>query len=176
MSKIRTSLWVLLVGLIAIFIQGSVLKSILPDFLVPNFLISIVVFLAFYENSPFGALLVFILGIQFDLYLGHPLLVGPSAGSFVAVYGLLSSLSQRLFVESGFAIFFVTLFSAILNSMVHAVLVFEFNSSAVRFLSSSLITAFITALVTPFMFRFLGTFLRRNVGQAKLTRSRSVNA
>ncbi len=176
MERVKTILLLLFVGIVAIYIQGSVLMAILPDFLVPNFLLSLIVFLAFYENSPFGALLVFLLGLQFDLYAGQPLLVGPTAGAFVAVFGLLSSLSQRIFVESAFAIFLVAFASSILNTMVHCVLVYEFNNTAIRYFSMSLIAAFVTACITPVVFQFMKYFIPRRGTKNMLGRSRMASA
>lgn len=161
MNKLLYTLIVLAAGLVAIFLQGSVLKPILPDFLVPNLILSLVVFLAFFDNSPFGALLVFLLGLEVDFYAVSPLLIGPSAGSLVLVYGVLSSLSQRIYVESGPAVFVMSGLSAILHFMLYSVLIYEFNDSATQHFSLSLANAFATGCATPFVFKVLSFILGR---------------
>lgn len=160
MNKFLAILAVLAAGLLAIFLQGSLLRAFLPDFLIPNLIVSIVVLLAFYDNSPYGAVLAFILGLEFDLYGGSPLLTGPSAGALVLVYGVLASLSQRVYVESSFAIFVMALISAMLYSVVYSILIYEFNDSAARYFSLSLSNAVVTGIITPLIFKFFSRSLR----------------
>lgn len=161
LHRIRTALIILLLGLIAIFIQGAILKPFMSDAIIPNLILMLVVFLAFYENSPFGAFLAFLLGLEFDLYSGHPQLVGPTAGAFVAVYVTLASLSQRIFVDSAFAVIVVSVFSSILSAIIFSILVYEFNSSNVRFFSFSLVSAIITGCIAPPTFSILRYLLLR---------------
>ena len=58
----------------------------------------VLVYLAFYEVSTFGAALAFLLGLQLDVSSAK--LLGPWAGSFVLVYGFLGPLSQRIFIDT----------------------------------------------------------------------------
>ena len=62
----RRSVLVLILGLIAIFIQGTVLREVGPSWVVPNLLVILVVFLGFFEASFRGATLAFLLGLELD--------------------------------------------------------------------------------------------------------------
>ena len=101
---------ILLFGLISIALQSSVLKVMLPNSIIPNFILILVVFIAFYECSTLGAVIAFLLGFEIDIYSGQ--LLGPYAAASVAVFCVLSSLSQRIFVESPVAIL-LTVFSSL---------------------------------------------------------------
>jgi rod shape-determining protein MreD len=172
MERVKKIFFVLIFGMLAVYLQGSVLRIFLPEFLVPDLMLSLVVFLAFYENSAFGAFLAFILGLQFDLYAGQQLLVGPTAGALVAVFGMLSSLSQRIFVESVFAIFIVSIVSAVMKNIIQCALLYEFNSIAIKYFSLSILGSFVTACVTPMLFYMLLGLRKRSGKKNIMVRSR----
>jgi rod shape-determining protein MreD len=155
MNKLVQIFAVLGLGLVAIFLQGSLLRIFLPDFLAPNLIISIVVFLAFYNNSPFGALLTFILGIELDLYGGNPSLIGPSAGALVLAFGIIASVSQRVYLESSFAIGVMAWVSSLVYTVIYSILIFEFNDAAARYFSFSISNSFVTGLLTPLIFKLI---------------------
>lgn len=165
MASINRTIVVLFLGLVAILIQGTVLKSFMPEVPAPDFLLIIVVFLAFYDASVLGAILAFLLGLQFDLF--SEMLLGPRAGSLVIVYGVLAALSQRLFVESVFAAFVSVFLSSVMNSIVYIILISDAKPAHTYFLYISLIEALFTALLAPFMFRLLKRiFHRKQAGVA----------
>ncbi len=155
----RTAL-ILLLGLVAVWVQGGVLRSIVSDNgIVPNLILILVVYLAFYEANPFGALLAFLLGFEFDLLSGVRL--GPWAGSFVLLFGLLSCFAQRIFVESLLATAVVVFFSSLVVSLVYFLCTYELHP-----LSSSrggyiLIEALLTAVLAPIVFKLLRLIVRR---------------
>lgn len=161
----------LVLGLLLILIQGTVLMAFLPAYLVPNMVVSLVVFLAFYENTAFGAVLAFLLGLQMDAYSGQLLLVGPTAGAYVAVFGLIASLSQRIFVDSAIAVFVVTFIAGVASTIIYTILVYEFNKQGVSLIPLAIPGAFLTACVTPFLFRILRfLFVRKSAGLGSRSR------
>lgn len=147
MIDLRKGLLVLVLGVIAIFFQGTVLREVMPAGIVPNLLLLIVVFLGFFEATIGGATLAFLLGVELDFASG--LLVGPWAGAFVVSFGLLASLSQRLFVESVTAAMVAALACSLVANFVYFVLVFEFHPSVTEVASFSLVEAFINAVLAP---------------------------
>lgn len=180
MSKPLYILLVLFLGLLSIFLQGTVFRIMLPDFLVPNLTLSIVAFLAFYDNTALGVFLAFFLGIEFDMYSGNPVLIGPSAGSLVLIYGLLASLSQRIYVESPVAIGLISIVCALLHTLIYSLLIFEFNEAPALYFSSIIINALVTGCFTPLIFRILTALFRvrgnlLSGGQGLGGRSRSSN-
>ena len=143
--------------LLAVTVQGSLLRFVLPEFAIPNLVVIMVVFLGFYEVTAFGALLVFIIGIEMDLCSG--VLLGPSAGAYSITFGVLAALSTRLFVESGFAVVLAVFGSSILSSLVYLLLVFQFSPSAGRSFSIIFLEALFTAIVAPIFFPLLKRIL-----------------
>ena len=159
MSSWKRCALVLLLGLVAVFVQSTVLKAILPPVVIPSFLVILLVFLAFYETSLAGVFTAFLLGLEFDLHGG--ILLGPWAGSFVAVYCALASLSQRIFVDSGLAAFAVVLLSSFLSSFIFVVLVFEFQPVQLGVLSTALIEALLNGILAAPVLALLRRYLAR---------------
>jgi len=161
MLILRKIVLILVLGLLALFIQGTLLKSLEPAFMiVPNLFLVLVCFLAFYEVSVLGAVLAFVLGLELDI--ASNLLLGPWAASFIAVYGMLSSISQRVFVESVVAVFLGVLCSCILATFIYLVIVFQFQPTVGNLLSYSLtlmVEALLTAVLAPLIFAGLKVFL-----------------
>ena len=158
----------LLFGFLALFIQGSVLKSLGPEsMIVPNLILILVIFLAFYEVSVAGVFTAFLLGLQMDL--GTGILLGPWAASFVAAYGFVSSVSQRVFVESPVAVAAVTFCSSLLVSFAVVAFVFQFRPAALDAFSYSLtmlLEGLLTAVIAPFLFSGLKRMLVPRGGAA----------
>lgn len=159
MNSWKRCIFVLLLGLVAVFIQSTILKAVLPSIIIPNFLIILLVFLAFYETSPAGVCTAFLLGLEFDLHGG--ILLGPWAGSFVAVYCALASLSQRIFVDSALAAFTVVLFSSFLSSFIFVVLVYEFQPVQLSLLYTAFVEALLNGIVAPLLMALLRRYLAR---------------
>ena len=175
MLDTRRSLLVLVLGLIAIFIQGTVLRAISPAWVVPNLLVIIVVFLGFYEASVRGATLAFILGLELDFANG--LLVGPWAGAFVVSFGILASLSQRIFVESPLAAIIAVFACSIVSAIVYFTLVYEFHPAVTVIVPFSVAEAALNAVLAPFIFGVLRMALlprTRSGGSAGRLRSLAV--
>ena len=157
MASIKKTLLLLALGLIGILIQGTLLRQVLvPSWVMPSFLIIFVVYLAFYEATPLGAILAFALGLEFDLASGE--LIGPHAASMAVVFGFLSSITQRIFVDSVFAVFLAVFVSSMFSHLVYVILLFEFKPSKTLFdllIEFSLPEAFVTALLAPIVFSLL---------------------
>jgi rod shape-determining protein MreD len=157
MGPVNKTIIVLILGLVAVFIQGTLLKSIVPETVIPDLSLILVVYLAFYDSTALGAVLSFLLGLEFDLF--SEVLIGPRAGSYVVVYGILASLSQRIFVESPFAAFVSVFMSSLLNSVVYLLLISGFKTTDPHIISVSLVEGVITAFLGPFFLRFLKMLL-----------------
>jgi len=151
--SIKRLVLLLLIGLVAMLIQATLLKPLLPASLVPNLAVCLVVFLAFYEVTPLGALFAFLLGLELDFFSG--LLLGPWAGSFTVVFVLFSLLSQRIFVESNLAAAVVVVASTFLVNIVYAVLIFELRPFVGGFFWHSLQESIVSGLCAPLVLYIL---------------------
>ncbi|MDC0358548.1 rod shape-determining protein MreD [Oligoflexia bacterium] len=151
MTKVRYILLLLLFSLVGIFVQETLLSSILLPYLVPNFLLIIVVFLAYYEASAFGACLAFMVGLIYDVSSG--VVLGPWAASFVLVFAVFCSLSQRVFLESYLAAFLAVFLSTMLCNGAYIALVGGFGVETSVMFSVSLIEGVVSGLLAPFVLK-----------------------
>lgn len=167
MTNLRKALTLLILGMLGILVQGTFLKyGFSPNWIVPNFLLIFVVYLSFYEATPFGAVLSFLLGIEFDLASGE--LLGPHAASMAVVFGFLSSVTQRIFVDSVLAVFLAVFLSSMFAHLIYVILLFEFKPSQSLLsllVEFSLPEALLTALVAPVMFSILRRLLLQRAGE-----------
>ena len=159
MNDLRLVLVFLLLSILAVFIQGTMLSYFLPPFLVPDFLVIIVVFLAFFELSVLGVTTVFLCGVVYDIASG--VLLGPCAASFIVVFGIFAALSQRLFVESFFAAFFAVFFAALISDSVYLTLVDWVDVDASQFLHLSVMRALVSGFCAPFIIPLLKRLKRK---------------
>jgi len=156
----RKYIFFLMLGLLAIFLQGTVLRSLLPSAaVIPNFLVVLVIFLAFYETSVQGVWLAFLLGLELDLYGG--VLLGPWAGAFAVTFCVFALLSQRIFVESGVAAFLVVFVASLFGHLIYLVMTFEFQMVRSGFISISLTEALLNGLVALPVLVLLRRLFRR---------------
>jgi len=147
------------VALVLLSIQGVLHNTGCPAWLIPQGLLVSVVFLAFYEFSLAGVVMAFLLGLLLDMSSG--ILLGPWAGSYVAVYALFAFLSQRLFVESALVAMLVVALGTLLAGIVFLLLAFEYQALTredVVILGGQALTS---AAVAPVIFRFFSRVWRR---------------
>lgn len=150
MFNAQRMLVVLLMGLAAIALQGTLLKSLLPEYLMPNLILIIVVFLGLHEVSIFGLLLVFALGLLLDLSSG--VLLGPWSGAFVVVFLLLALLAQHIFLDSLLTIVLGVFFASLVSDVIYLILIYKFQPATQQVASSSLLGALTTVLAGPPLF------------------------
>ena len=149
---------VFLFGLISVLLQGTILRAILPGWLIPNLIVLGAVFLGFYEGTIFGALLCFMLGLQLDLAGAQ--LLGPWAGALVVVFGLVSSMQTRIFVDSPLAASITVFACSLVASGVYLIISYQFQKSILEVASFSVAEGLITALLAPLLFPLLRYLLR----------------
>lgn len=163
----------LFLGLLGAVAQGALMRVGLPSFLVPQFSLLIVIFLAFSDVSLFGCVMAFTLGLLMDF--SSAMLVGPWAGAFVVVYGVLATLSHRLFIESALASMFITFVSVVGASLIFSVLGTEYPHVSVGFALQVLGQAFVTASFAPWALSVMTRRARRR-SPLGVGRSAALNA
>jgi rod shape-determining protein MreD len=150
---------ILCLGLLSVTTQGVLTRIGLPSFLVPQVSLLIVVFLAFSDVSLSGCVLAFLLGLLMDL--SSAVLVGPWAGAYVAVYGVLAALSHRLFIESALASMFITFVSVIGASIIFFMLGTEYSHASMGLALQVLGQAVMTAGLAPWALSLMTRRARR---------------
>ncbi|MBX7145063.1 MAG: rod shape-determining protein MreD [Oligoflexia bacterium] len=155
----RRLLLIMFLGLMGLLIQSTLIRGLFPHIVVPNLLMVMCVFLAFYETSVAGACTAFVLGLLLDMCGG--IVLGPWAGSFVLVFGAVAFVSQRIFVESPVAIMVTTFVCSIVANIVYSSLAYQVSRS--EFSSPEIIAleAVLNALLCPLLFALLRKLLKR---------------
>ena len=151
---LRRTLFIMLLGLLFLLAQSCFRYFSVPmGFAAPNLMLILVVYIGFHEVSALGAVLAFLLGLQFDLASEN--LIGPWAGTFVFIFGILASMSQRIFVESAMSAFLSMICASIVSNLLYLVMTYhsEFNRS--RGVWDLLMEALITGLAAPLVFKLL---------------------
>ncbi len=165
MSQLGKIATILLLTLAAVFLQAAVFGTFLPRWMVPNLCLVIVVFLGIFEATFLGAVLAFFVGLSLDFSSGQ--LMGPWSGAFVTVFGLLSQVGRRLFVDSFLAMGFIVFTSSILGSVVYIFLLSQFKVSMSDIFSLTLFgSSLMSAASSPLVFRWLRrTIIKKTHGR-----------
>jgi cell shape-determining protein MreD len=142
-----------IVALLFVALQTALFLIDVPLWLVPQCLVCIVVFLAFYECSFAAALGAFCLGLLLDIASGVS--VGPWAGAYVFVFGFFLLLSQRLFIESRIVLVVATGAAAVMATLLCSLLALEASSVGLgQLLGQGMATALSALVVFPTLQRF----------------------
>ena len=154
----RSPLTLFLFTLVILLLQGTLIRGIVSDHgIVPNLLIPVVVFLAFYEVTPTGALYAFLLGIEFDLFSGAHL--GPWGGASVLLFGVIACGAQRIFIESVLAVIMTVFLSSLGASGVYLLFTLQPKVPLASYLLQMVMEALLTSLLAPLIFFVLRKFL-----------------
>lgn len=164
---IRLVLGTILFAFLSLILQGVVLHSVLPAYMIPNLLLVLVVFIGFYEVSVLGVVLAFSCGFLFDLFSGT--LIGPWSGSFVFIYVLLALFAQRLFTRSSSTVIISVFIANVISTTLYFALLYQFQPIRGSLFSVSVIESLSSAIVAPFVFLLLGKLL---TGDAPIRSSR----
>ncbi len=164
----RRAVQILVGGLVCAMLQGALLYVGVPSYLLPQFTIIFIVYLAFHQSGIGGAFEAFGLGLLMDF--ASAVLVGPWAGAFVSVYGAVALASPRMFVESGLVIAVTTFLSVVAADLVYLGLAYEYQPSSASYLLETLSQGVVTAAIAPVVTAVLRKVLVRkpaiSVGRA----------
>jgi rod shape-determining protein MreD len=169
MGRIRTFLVAFFVSLLALGFEGGLVALGVPVACIPELVLVFVIFLSFYEVSSYGAFIAFFCGIIVDISTGG--LIGPWAGAYVLSYGVVSLISDRIYIESGLSLVavavFMTLFSHVVTLLISMDPLTQLASGWIVILGKSACTACIAPLFFPLLRRLL------SYSQADSLRARS---
>ena len=170
----KRALLVLFIGLALILAQGILRILPLASALVPNLMLPLVVYLAFYLPTPAGAMSAFLIGLEYDIFASRSLL-GPYAGAYVVVFALVASFSQRLFLESLVTVCLTVFVSVLISYAVYVILVSQFMpvGSLIAEMGRYLfVEGLVTACVTPFLFQLFNWTIRLDTKAVPAERAR----
>lgn len=154
----RSAFTILLLGVLALLIPSTVFRTTLPQAVAPNLLVILLVWVAFQRATAAGALLSFLLGLELDFCSG--ILLGPWAGAYVAVFGLLVLCSRRIFIESALVVFLAVFAAALVSAALYQIMLVLVYGSARLELAAALRTGVLEAAMSaapaPLLFRLIG--------------------
>jgi rod shape-determining protein MreD len=158
--NLRKVLVFIVVGMLLLSIQ-SALRSLLPSLshFCPNLVLIVVVYLALYEGHPSAPFLAFFLGLVIDCSTG--VVLGPWAGASVAVYLLLSSVSQGIFLDNFLSIAILAFVTSIVGVFAYAALNYKAITVNGVFLLGMFGESFTNALFAPLIFSLMERVERR---------------
>lgn len=171
LPAVFTFIGTMLVGLMMITFQGTILSAFLPDIFLPNLCLCLVVYLALFRASVFGAFLSLFLGLQLDLFASRGEidqfnaagLLGPYGAAFVLVFAVVSSFSQRLFIESKLTVALVVGIATLFSHMIYLLVISQFidiSSLLISSMYNAPLEGLVTMLVTPITFSFFNRISR----------------
>ena len=167
------SVWMFLYAIVALAAQGMIGHLGLPDMLIPQLLVIMVVALSFSEVNAFGCIMCFGIGLLLDF--SSAVLLGPWAGSCVVVFGILALLSQRLFIDSGIAAMVITFCSVVAANVLFSLFGSEYPALTWEYPQKVLGQAIITAVLSPLILGLLTRRARRGNG-ALVARGSAISA
>lgn len=141
------------ISLCAILIQGTIFRTFMPTVYLPNLLFGILVFISFAEITVFGVFAAFSVGLMLDLFSSQ--LIGPWAGSYVAVFALFSLFAQRVYVGSYLVVAVTAGFASIFASIVYIFITAPYGAGVQLKWQVVLFEALFSAIVAPFVFSIL---------------------
>lgn len=158
--NLRKVLVFIVVGILLLSVQ-SALRSLIPSFshFCPNLVLVLVVYLALYEGHPSAPFLAFFLGLLIDCSTG--VVLGPWAGASVAVFLLLSSVSQGIFLDNFFSIAVLAFVTSIVGAFAYAALNYKAMTINGVFFLGMFGESFATALFAPLIFSLMERVERR---------------
>ena len=171
MNPIRLCLVTIFVSLGGLALESSLAAIGLPLAFVPELPLVMVLFVSFYESSPLGALLAFVAGLIVDISGGQ--LLGPWAGSFVLCFGMLSLVSDRVFIESNFSLMTFSGAFVIVSHVLFLLISFDPLSQLSSEWLILLGKAVATAVLAPLVFPLIAHLLSFSRVEAMRVRGRS---
>ena len=153
MNIIKKFLLIIILALVILFLQGGILKPLLPNILMPNLFLIIVIYLSFYETNVLGLIFSFVLGLLYDISTST--LLGPYAASFVTIYTRFAIFSGRIFIDTTISLIIITAISSIICDIIYMILIFTFLPDKNNISFEILLGSISTAIISPIMIYIL---------------------
>ena len=149
---IRSFLVFTVAALIGLIIQATLVHTIYPSAVAPDFIIILVTYIALRFRAWPGAIAAFCLGLLADFASGQ--FLGPNACGAVVGYLVVVGISGKVYAEKQMAMAILCFFASLAKSSVFLVMLFVYLDVAV--LTQSVITtcfleAIISAALSPFV-------------------------
>lgn len=152
----KTILLFFIAFIFGIFIQATLLHSVLPDIVAPDLLMILSVFLGLRARNSTGAVGAFIIGLGADFASAK--FLGPSAAGSVVAFAATVFVANHFFSEKWFTVLLTTLIASFAKILTQALVLAAFTEIDLfqfRFLSTALLESFLTAICAPIVIKLL---------------------
>ncbi|MCC6953480.1 MAG: rod shape-determining protein MreD [Deltaproteobacteria bacterium] len=163
MRSVLTFSALLLLGLL---VQATLVHSLFPSAVAPDFLLMLVFFLGIHHKSPMGAFGAFLLGVTADFASAR--FIGPNAAGAVIAFAFVATSSGHMFAERGVISGILAFFASIVKSIVFLVMMrfYAGISFPIEETTTVLLEALFTGILTPIALGLLqptrsSSFMRR---------------
>ncbi len=140
-----------------IFIQATLLHSVLPDMVAPDILMILAVFLGLRARNAWGALGAFTIGLGADFATGK--FLGPFAAGSVVAFATTVFFANHFFSEKWFTVSITSFLASLTKNLTQATILCLFtdiNLFSFQSLPIVLVEAMLTAVVAPLIVRLIG--------------------
>lgn len=141
--------------LLGLAVQATLVHSLLPTMVAPDFIVILAFYLGITHKSPGGALGAFLLGLSGDFATAK--FIGPNAAGCVLAFSFVVLLSNRIYAERGPALVVVSFLASVVKSLVALAMIALYTQATFapgEVFRTLLWEALITALVAPIVLRF----------------------
>jgi len=152
---VRDALAVAISAALALLLQTTVLPAFLPRLLVPNLVLSLVVWLGLRRRGAAPVAGAFLLGYSLDAFSGT--LFGVHALALTLTYAAVHAVAQTVWTEGGLPVVVVAFGAGLVyTTIVGAVgMLAQSGPPLGALVRTSLVEAAVTAILTPSVFRFI---------------------
>ena len=164
MMRLVATFAVLLV--LGLLVQATLVHSLFPSAIAPDFLLMLVFFLGIHHKSPLGAFGAFLLGVVADLASAR--FIGPNAAGAVIAFAFVAYSSGHMFAERGAISGILAFFASLVKSIVFLTMMrfYAGISFPIEEVTTVLLEALFTGILTPIALGLLrptrsSTFMRR---------------
>lgn len=145
-----------LVFLAGIFVQATLLRTLVPAAPAPDFTVVLVCFLALRVGGVRGLLGAFVLGLLADFASAQ--FLGPCAAGATVAYLLVVFIASHMYADRAFSLALLAFMSAAAKSLVYVVMlqtVVGAQVSISNMLGTIALEALLTAVIAPFLLALL---------------------
>ncbi len=154
--------------LAGLIVQATLVHSISPYAVAPDFIVILALYLGLRVQSPAGVLGAFLLGVAGDFASAQ--FVGPTAAGAVVVYGLTVIVSSKIYAEHPFTMGLLALFCSIADSLTYMLMLavyIDVDMLTAEVLRGIGLEALLTALIAPVVVKLLEASVRSSITQTK---------
>ncbi|MCC6933756.1 MAG: hypothetical protein IT292_10995 [Deltaproteobacteria bacterium] len=161
---------------LSIFLQGTLLPAVNPNFIVPDLLLILVLIVGLYFRSMGGLFSALLIGLVSDFAAAK--YMGPEAAGSIAAFWVVIYISQKVYIEHFFGLMILGFIASFIDQLIYIGMVATYSAFETgygKLFSVLLWQAFFTGLLTPLV-AYLVHFLDSKTRPFFTEKSRSLRS